>query len=447
MTITPLASLVVAVSLASFPAAASAQDTKAPAPAATGLDDATATKARQAYQKVMNEVFAAIDGGRNADRAKIEEALAPKRAAICTEFALDPATMNVAQIEMLSPVLTPELAKAADARLDSLSANPDAEGFAAAMALAARSDDADAYAALMSHDGLDAFVQANGLMALTRALASVNPERLRPAANDLVALGSRYRPTPEGTMGIAGYMKMIVDLGDAVDAETRETLRLELLAKSKDALASAEKIDDDAKRKEAVDRLKRSLTKLDAGPMKGPIIDKPAPEVTLEWVHDANGPVTLADLDSLKGKIVILDFWATWCGPCVASFPKIRELRAHYPGDDVVILGVTSLQGKHYPRGASPIDCAGDPAKERQLMTEYMKVMEITWPIAFSAQDVFNADYDVSGIPHVAIIDAKGVLRHNNLHPASPLDEKTKLIDALLVEAGKTPPAKPQPQP
>jgi hypothetical protein len=80
-------------------------------------------------------------------------------------------------------------------------------------------------------------------------------------------------------------------------------------------------------------------------------------------------------------------------------------------------------------------------------MTEYMKVMEITWPIAFSAQDVFNADYDVSGIPHVAIIDAKGVLRHNNLHPASPLDEKTKLIDALLVEAGKTPPAKPQPQP
>jgi thiol-disulfide isomerase/thioredoxin len=222
---------------------------------------------------------------------------------------------------------------------------------------------------------------------------------------------------------------------------------LELLAKSKDALASAEKIDDDAKRKEAVDRLKRSLTKLYAGPMKGPIIDKPAPEVTLEWVHDANGPVTLADLDSLKGKIVILDFWATWCGPCVASFPKIRELRAHYPGDDVVILGVTSLQGKHYPRGASPIDCAGDPAKERQLMTEYMKVMEITWPIAFSAQDVFNADYDVNGIPHVAIIDAKGVLRHNNLHPASPLDEKTKLIDALLVEAGKTPPAKPQPQP
>ena len=80
-------------------------------------------------------------------------------------------------------------------------------------------------------------------------------------------------------MGIAGYMKMIVDLGDAVDAETRETLRLELLAKSKDALASAEKIDDDAKRKEAVDRLKRSLKKLDAGPMKGPIVDNTGKEV------------------------------------------------------------------------------------------------------------------------------------------------------------------------
>jgi thiol-disulfide isomerase/thioredoxin len=343
---------------------------------------------------------------------------------------------------MLSPVFTPELAKAADARLDALSATPDAEGFAAAMALASRSDDDDAYAALLAHDGLDAFVTTNGLMALTRELGNAAPERLRPAASDIVALGARFQPTPEGTMGIAGYMKMVVGLGDAVDAGKREELRLSLLAKSKDALAAAEKIEDSVKRKEAVDRLKRSVTKLDAGPMKGPIIDKPAPEVTLEWVHDASGPVAMSGLADLKGKVVVLDFWATWCGPCVASFPNVRELRSHYPGDDVVILGVTSLQGRHYPRGAAPIDCSGDPAKERQLMTEYLKTMEITWPVAYSAQDVFNPDYDVDGIPHVAIIDAKGVLRHNGMHPASPLEDKTKLIDALLVEAGKTPPVK-----
>jgi thiol-disulfide isomerase/thioredoxin len=431
MMLTPLASLVVAVSLAAMPIPADSQETKAPV--AAGLDDATAAKARQAYQKAMNEVFTSLEGGRRAEPAKIEEALAPKRAAICAEFKLDPSTMTVAQIRMLSPVFTPELAKAADARLDALSATPDAEGFAAAMALASRSDDADAYAALLAHDGLDAFVKTNGLMALTRELGNAAPEQLRPAASDIVALGARFQPTPEGTMGIAGYMKMVVGLGDAVDAGKREELRLSLLAKSKDALAAAE---------DAIDRLKRSITKLDAGPMKGPIIDKPAPEVALEWVHDANGPVALSGLADLKGKVVVLDFWATWCGPCVASFPNVRELRAHYPGDDVVILGVTSLQGKHYPRGAAPIDCSGDPAKERQLMTEYLKTMEITWPVAYSAQDVFNPDYDVDGIPHVAIIDAKGVLRHNGMHPASPLEDKTKLIDALLVEAGKTPPVK-----
>ena len=443
MTLTPLASLAVAVSLAVVPSPAIPQDTAAPAAKATGLDDATVAKIRQAYMKASSEVFATIEGGRRADPAKLEEALAPKRAAICTEFALDPATMNVGQIETLSPVFTAELAKAADARLEALAATPDANGFAAALAMAGRSDDADAFAALLSHDGLDDFIKTNGMMGLTRPLSSVAPERLRPAANDLLALGNRFQPTPEGMMGVAGYMKMIVDLGDAVDADKRESLRLSLMAKSTDALASAQKLDDVAKRKDAVDRLKRSLAKLDAGPMKGPIVDKPAPAVTLEWVHDANGPVAIASLDALKGKVVILDFWATWCGPCVASFPNVRELRAHYPGDDVVILGVTSLQGKHYPRGSAPIDCSGDPAKERQLMTDYIKAMEITWPVAYSAQDVFNPDYDVNGIPHVAIIDAKGVLRHNNLHPASPLGEKTKLIDALLVEAGKTPPAAP----
>ena len=130
----------------------------------------------------------------------------------------------------------------------------------------------------------------------------------------------------------------------------------------------------------------------------------------------------------------MLDFWATWCGPCVASFPNVRELREHYAPEDVVILGVTSLQGRHFPRGEQPIDCEDDPDKERSLMAEYIKAMEITWPVAFSTTEVFNPDYDVNGIPHLAIIDANGVLRHNGLHPAMEFEKKTAIIDALLAE-------------
>ena len=164
-----------------------------------------------------------------------------------------------------------------------------------------------------------------------------------------------------------------------------------------------------------------------------------APDFRLQ---DQNGK--WVSLREQRGKWVVLYFYPKDNTPgCTTQACEFRDDIFSFRKANVVILGVTSLQGRHYPRGEAPIDCSGDPAKERQLMTDYIKAMEITWPIAYSTQDVFNPDYDVNGIPHVAIIDAKGVLRHNNLHPASPIEEKTKLIDALLVEAGKTPPPAP----
>ena len=65
----------------------------------------------------------------------------------------------------------------------------------------------------------------------------------------------------------------------------------------------------------------------------------------------------------------------------------------------------------------------------------------ITWPIAFSQEEVFNPEYGVNGIPHVVILDAKGVVRYTDLHPSEALASKAKKIDALLAEAGaKAPP-------
>ena len=52
---------------------------------------------------------------------------------------------------------------------------------------------------------------------------------------------------------------------------------------------------------------------------------------------------------------------------------------------------------------------------------------EMTWPVAFSKQPVFNPDYGVMGIPDVIIIDGKGIVRHVGLHPAMKLEEKTAL--------------------
>lgn len=160
------------------------------------------------------------------------------------------------------------------------------------------------------------------------------------------------------------------------------------------------------------------------------LIGRPAPPLHFEWAS-REGLHTLADT---RGKVVVLDFWATWCGPCIQSFPAMRELVDHYAGSAVEIIGVTSLQGRVHGLEAEPIDCTGNAAKEHQLMTRFIEAKQVTWTVAFSREPVFNPAWGVRGIPFLAIVAPDGTVRYAGLHPSMPLAEKTRRIDALLEE-------------
>lgn len=113
-------------------------------------------------------------------------------------------------------------------------------------------------------------------------------------------------------------------------------------------------------------------------------------------------------LGDLKGKVVMLDFFAHWCGPCIASFPSVRELYDELNPKGLEVVGVTKYYGYYKTENRTGKDMP--PAKELERMKEFATEKKMNWPVAFVDQKVFT-DYQASAIPHVVLIDRTGKIR------------------------------------
>jgi len=115
--------------------------------------------------------------------------------------------------------------------------------------------------------------------------------------------------------------------------------------------------------------------------------DEPAPDFTLPtFPNDAQ-----ISLQDFKGRVVYLDFWATWCPPCRKSFPWMDEMHARYKDDGLAIIAVS-------------VD------KKRELIEEFIKKMEPTFTIASDPSGAVAKSYKLRGMPSSYLIDRNGVL-------------------------------------
>lgn len=150
------------------------------------------------------------------------------------------------------------------------------------------------------------------------------------------------------------------------------------------------------------------------------LLGEPVPELpdVAEWFGE---PKKLADL---RGKVVVLDFWATWCGPCIAAFPSLRDWNKKYAKDGLVILGVTGYTGSVQGEQAT------EP-QELEFLRGFKKEHQLEYDFVigrnFDNQELFGA----SSIPTTIIIDRKGVVRYAEIGSGREADIEREILRLL----------------
>lgn len=112
-------------------------------------------------------------------------------------------------------------------------------------------------------------------------------------------------------------------------------------------------------------------------------------------------------LEDLKGKVVVLDFWATWCGPCVASVPEMRKLYSRYSNESFVLIGVSS----DYDEGA---------------WREFTGKNRMSWVQYLDRDRRIQNAFNIHAYPTYVIIDHEGILRFQASGYGAPLDAAIK---------------------
>jgi thiol-disulfide isomerase/thioredoxin len=142
---------------------------------------------------------------------------------------------------------------------------------------------------------------------------------------------------------------------------------------------------------------------------------KAMPEFVVErWITQADEP---------RGRLLLIDFWATWCRPCIASLPKLRQIAGAYR-DDVCVVGLSSEKRDDFESGMRKLNLNAD---------------EFNYALAIDPQRRVQQAFGVRGIPYISIASADGIVRwqgHPNALTPETLDSLVAANRLLTASGG-----------
>jgi cytochrome c biogenesis protein CcmG, thiol:disulfide interchange protein DsbE len=144
-----------------------------------------------------------------------------------------------------------------------------------------------------------------------------------------------------------------------------------------------------------------------AAPLRNTLLNKPAPAFTRLSISNER-----LDLANLRGKVVLLNFWATWCAPCQIEMPRFEQWQDQYKKDGLAIVGVS-------------MDDDSDPVKG------LVRKLRVNYPVVMGDEKLGLAYGGVLGLPVTYLIDRQGVIRAR-YQGTTNLDAMEKTIRQLL---------------
>jgi len=183
--------------------------------------------------------------------------------------------------------------------------------------------------------------------------------------------------------------------------------------------------------------VKSMLLRLESSMVRERLIGTAAPEFTPQSFVGMEE----TSLASLKGKVVLLDFWAVWCGPCIATFPHLRDWHDAYADKGFVILGMTSDQGYKWDesnqKAVRGTNVSHD--EELEMLASFRKHYDLRHGFVLTPKESeYNKQLAVSGIPQAVLLDKQGVIRMIKVGSGSKnAKDLEEAIEKLLDEGSK----------